>query len=1022
MKLRAKPVVQGLAAAFGGLMIVSADAQQPQVQEEVTVTGSRILKRDFISTSPIVTITAEELTAHQDVTLETFLNTLPQVNPAATTTSNNPGNGGQANIDLRGLGSNRNLVLIDGRRAMVSASDQTVDLNTIPVSMIESIEVITGGAAAVYGADAVAGVVNVKLKRRVEGFELRGGWQDSTKGDSQERNISMLWGGNFAGGRGNAVLAFEYADREQMIKSQRDFAAVATATTSYFPEGTYRPTSNNAPSQSVIDSLYGQPSYGGAPAGTVPRTAAHSFNSDGSLIYPGIFNSPRDVLNWRYPVDSGVNTKLFPDVYSYNFDAVNILVLPFERRSAMAKADYKFKNDVEVFGQFLNTKYDSTSALAPTPVPTVTVASPSSATTTQASSPLVTPGSNVGAQLVVPVTNPFIPTDLKTLLDSRTGDNPALVGSGANEPFLMRWRTVAAGLRTQTFQNDVTQYVAGAKGPLFGTDWNWQANLSEGRTKITNAQGGNIDTNRLLRALEAPDGGASLCEGGVNPFGRQPLSASCVKYLTVATSQTTEFVQQVGTAFVSGELLQLPSGALAAVFGGEFRNFDYDFKPGAASGPISGFNAQSPSAGRTTFRDFFAEVSAPILRNAQWAQELDFNLGYRYSKNESKDEITGVEAPAENSNAWSINLNWQPVRDLRVRGSIQESVRAPNFGELFDGTGSAPQIYDPCSVTSVARTSGANAAQLSALCASAGAFGGLGGAVSTHVQTPGTQASITYEGNRDLKPEKGTSYTLGLVWQPQATGLLSGLRLSVDYYRIKVKDAITLTDSNEYIADCYNFYGNNSSYDPNNSSCQSLVRFGDIIGIEDPNDPNGAFRATNGGKIETDGIDVQANWGMAAGPGRLDLLFNLNYLISYKAQTAPGLPFNEFAGTIPYFGAGIGPGFGGQAFPEWRFTLGGRYKWSDFSVDARMRYIGSMENRMGVLFPGEQFTGVPSTTYWDFGATWEFARNMLIRAGLNNAFDQKPRTYAPNVQSGTDPSTYDVVGRRWFLQAQLKFE
>ena len=262
------------------------------------------------------------------------------IQPAIPTTSNNPPNGGQSNIDLRGLGSNRNLVLIDGRRPMVSASNQTVDLNTIPVALIESIEIISGGAGAVYGADAIAGVVNIKLKRRFEGLDLRAGWTDSEKfKDARERNASVVMGGNFANNRGNAVAGFEYSQREGLIKGQRDFAKVATATTSFFPEGTYRPSGTNLPSQAAVNALYGQASYGGAAAGTVPNSSAHSFNTDGTLFYPGIFNSPRDVLNYRYPRDSGENSRLFPDVYSYNFDAVNILVLPLERKSVMGKLD-----------------------------------------------------------------------------------------------------------------------------------------------------------------------------------------------------------------------------------------------------------------------------------------------------------------------------------------------------------------------------------------------------------------------------------------------------------------------------------------------------------------------------------------------------------------------------------------------------------------------------------------------------------------------------------------------------------
>jgi len=1008
--------------AFGGVSAfataVPVLAQPVEEKERVVITGTRITKRDFETSSPVVTVSAEELRANQDVTLETFLNTLPQANPAGTTTSNNPGNNGQANINLRGLGSNRNLVLIDGRRPMVSAADQTVDLNTIPLSLIESIEVISGGAAAVYGADAVSGVVNIRLKRRFEGVELNAGYSDSEKKDAFERTVSALIGGNFADRRGNAVLVFDYADREGLIKRQRDFAKVATATTSFFPEGTYRPGSANPPSQAAIDALFGQASYGGLPPGSVPRTLPLGFNLDGSLFSVGIFNSPVDVRNWRYPIDDSVNTNLFPDVYSYNFDAVNILVLPLERRSMMTKFDYKFANDVEVFGRFSNTRYSATQALAPTPVPTVSVAAPGTATATQATSTLVTPGPNINSanQLVVPVTNPFIPADLAALLASRTGDNPALVGSGATEPFFMRWRTLPIGLRTQDFENIVNQYLGGAKGPLVGKTWTWEAYASEGRTKISTVQSGNVNTQRLQQALEAPDGGVSLCAGGVNPFGRNPLSQQCIKFLEVKTATTEEFLQQIVQAFATGDVIDLPAGPITAVIGAESRRFEYSFDPGAASGPISGFNVQDPAGGTNSFRDQFAELAIPVLRNAPMAKDLDISVAYRNSSSRFKEEVTGVESPKRRDNTWALNFNWVPTDAWRGRASIQRSVRAPNFGELFSGGGSAPQIFDPCSATSNARTTGPNAAQLLTLCQNAGQFGAGGWGGNQFVQTPGTQASIIFAGNRELEPETGNSVTLGAVWQPG--GALSGLRASVDYYRIKVKNAIEITDTNEVIADCYNYYGNNPTYDPNYVNCVGIFRFVDILAVRNPNDPDGLFKVTNGGRIQTSGIDFQVNWGMRVGPGRLDTVLNANRLLEYKLRTDPNLPFNDFTGTIPYFGAGFG-----QAFPKWKASLTGRYKFGPYAVDGRVRYIDKMKNRMAVIFPGEtEFTGVPSTYYWDFGATWEVAKYATLRVGVNNAFDQKPRTYRPNVQSGTDPSTYDVIGRRFFVQAQMRFQ
>lgn len=998
--------------ALGSAAVAPAFAQEKL--ERIEITGSRIKKVDLTAPSPILTITSAELKANQDITLDTILNTLPQINPAGTTTSNNPPNGGQSNIDLRGLGANRNLVLIDGRRPMVSQSNQTVDMNTIPVALIDSIEVITGGAGAVYGVDAIGGVVNIKLKRNFQGLEIRGGLSNAAKErDAEEKNVSLTLGGNFADNRGNAVIAMEYSKREGLIKSQRPFAAVATATTGAWPEGAYRPGANT-PSQAAIDALYA--GYAQTPAGTIPRGSAHSFNTDGTLFYPGVFNNKTlDVINWRYPVDSGVNTRLFPDLYSYNFDAVNILTLPMERRSIMSKLNFKVTDKTEVFSNFGYTRYESRTALAPTPVPTIDVLNPANAKSNQGASSLVEVGKSTGNLLPVPVTNPFIPKDLKTLLDSRTGDNPNLVGSGATEPFLMNWRTVALGLRENRFTNEVTQVVAGAKGELWSDAWTWEAYLSEGRTKIINDVRGNVDTNKLINALGAADGGKSLCEGGVNPFGRQPLSAACQTYLAAPGGQQTTFDQSIGQAFVSGELGELPAGPVSVVGGLEFRNFKYSFDPGAGGGPISGFNAQSPASGKNSFKDVFAEVQIPLLSRAAWARSLDLSVAARQSTSKASDLIKDKSTDSRSSNAFSANLTWVPTTDLRARFSIQKAVRAPNFGELFDGSGSAPQIFDPCSAGSVGRTSGADAAKLSALCQATGVGASV---LPTYAQAPGGQLSVNTTGNIDLKPEKGNSLTLGLVFAP-TSGPLQGFTGSVDYYSFDVKDAILTPDANQLIASCYNYDGSNAAYSKDHAACKGIVRGGgaDITRLTNGYVADGLFAGGNGGRLKTSGLDFSAAWGTKLGPGRLDLGANFNVLLKYQSKTAAYLDSQDFEGTVAYFGAGLG-----QTFPKTRGIFNARYKWSGFSVDGRVRYIGAMDNRMAKNFPGEAFGGVPSVAYLDLGAGWEFRKDMSIRVGLNNAMNKQPPVYSPNVQSGTDPSTYDVIGRRFYVQAQLHFK
>jgi hypothetical protein len=258
------------------------------------------------------------------------------------------------------------------------------------------------------------------------------------------------------------------------------------------------------------------------------------------------------------------------------------------------------------------------------------------------------------------------------------------------------------------------------------------------------------------------------------------------------TSLAKEINQQIGQAFVSGDLMQTSSGAISAVAGLEARRFKYKLDPGAAGGAIYGFNQQSAAEASNKFDDVFAELAVPLAKNQTWAQSANFSLAYRNSSSSATDAIKAIDTPKKRSNAFAANLDWQPNKEMRVRGSVQRSVRAPNFGELFDGGGGFPSFFNPCSVTSLGRTTGADAAKLGALCAATGV------ANPTFVATPGAQAEALTSGNIDLKPESSTSVTLGLVWTPRADGILGGIRGSVDYYHIKVKDAITVPDVNEF--------------------------------------------------------------------------------------------------------------------------------------------------------------------------------------------------------------------------------
>ena len=1016
-RLLASTMICGAAFAAAG----AAYAQDAEVTE-VVVTGSRIVRQDYVANSPISTVTGDQTVANADITLDTYLNTLPQVNPSGTTTSNNPGNGGQSNIDLRGLGANRNVVLVDGRRPMVSDNRLLVDLNTIPQALIESIEVITGGAGAAYGADAIAGAVNVKLKRNFEGVDMRASYSNSTEfWDAEEYQLSAVLGGNFADGKGNAVIGFDRSYRQPMIKSQRAFSQNATSTTSFLPEGALFWAAGNPISEAAVDALFA--TYGVAASAVSAGSGTLGFNMDGTLFYKGVFNNPLNVQNFKYPIDGAVNQSLYPDLYSYNFDFVNILTLPLDRYSFMTKVNYELDNGIEFFASAGWTEYTAATALAPTPFPTVNTRNVSTARPQDVVSGLVVAGQNITQQLVVPVTNPFIPTGLRTLLNTRTGDDARLVGAGATEPFLMRQRTLDLGLRQSNYENTVVQFMAGVKGPVGDTGFDFEFTVSEGRNEVDQTQTGNLNTQRLQAMIEAADGGASLCAGGFNIFGRQPISAACRTYLASATTLSTAMTQQIAQGYVTGKIAELAAGDVQIVLGAEYRGFEYDFDPGSASGPISGFNTQLPDKGTNSFKDLFGEIAIPLVKDQPFIQSLELNLGARYSKSQFADKINGVSVEQDGAWAYKAELNWEINDLLRARTSYQRSVRAPNFNELFAAGGSAPQYFDPCSVTSQARK-GANAAQVQALCLAQGV---AASSIGNYVQTPGSQIGVDTEGNPALKPEEGTTFTAGLVWKsPWENQWLSRLQGSVDYYNIKIDDAILVPTPNQITAACFNYYGDNPTYSMTNLNCQGPLRGGgDILWVYNPNRADGLFVNSNEGSQKTSGIDIQVDWGFdlewlgaPSNWGTVRTNVVLTHVIEFKQKDPyQGSKEIDFAGTVSYFGDGLG-----TSFPEWKATINTNYSVGDFKFDARARYIAAMDNRLAVEFPGEtEFTGPDAVWYFDLAGAWAITDNVEFKLGVNNVFNKEAESYAPNVQSGTDPSTYDVVGRRVFGGIKLRF-
>lgn len=948
-----------------------AGAQEESIQE-VVVTGSRILNRDAVADTPIVTIGQGTIIDSGNITVDHYLNTLPQVTPTVSSQSNNPSLNGRAHIDLRGLGIARNLVLIDGRRGMGSGFNvgggSAVDINTIPAALIERVEVITGGAGATYGPDAVAGVTNFIMKKSFDGMAASSTYRITEESDGQEWSADLTFGGDFADGKGSAVFNASYFKRDDMYKDARLFAEQASTTTGIFPGGSWSP-GTNAPTQGAVDAAFGANT-----CNTNGGATGFGFNPDGSLFCTGVpGNANRNAVGFTGP-EAWIATRFYPDAFSYNFEPDNILVLPMERWSLYTHLNLEMSPIFRPYVTAQYTNYNALQELAPTPA-----------------------GGTTG--FLVPVTNPFIPAQLAGLLASRP-DNPATPANETTAGVVFSKRFNDLGGRTGFNTHDVWQLTVGGTGDITDS-WQYDVYASYGRSVLNELQGGNVRIDRTQQLLNAADGGASLCAGGLNLFGSAPISQACRDFITLDAKNLTVVEQNIVEAVVSGTLFDLPAGPVQAAFGAGYRDLSVDFQPdsGLQPGIVAGFNQQLPASGELDWTDIFTEISIPILADLPAVKNLALTLGARTTDN----SLTGDDE------TWKATLDWTVVDWFRFRGGVQQAVRSPNISELF-----APQVNnfpniagsDPCNSNSTFRTGG-SAAQVQALCAAqSGVAGG-----AAYVQ-PAGQANGIVGGNPNLTPEKADTYTVGFVLQsPSTNPALERLSLSVDYWSIKVDELIAATGAVTIIQRCYNQDGANPTFDINNIWCAQFERDptnGGVIRLEQ--------LSRNQAVFETSGIDLTLNYGIGLGSAG-DLGFRLTGTLveKFDQQTSDADPVLDFAGTIGATTA--------SSFPEKKATFVTSYTYEDLNVQLVSRFIDSMTHGNLVTNPLANpltNTGVDSAWYFDLTGSYELLDNVTLRMGVNNLADEEPQLYTPNVQANTDPSLYDILGRRYFLGFEVR--
>lgn len=989
-----------------------AAAPAPTVSDEVVVTGSHITRRDFSAPSAIVTVGVEVLKQSSAVTMENTLMALPQFAAGSSSTNYLGTGGGQANLNLRGLGTNRVLVLLDGQRLQPSGQNGAIDINTIPQTMVEGIETITGGASAAYGSDAIAGVVNFKLKKHFTGAELSG-QASTTQYGGPAAKIGITLGHDFADDRGNAVFSYDYTNRDHIQNQKVPFFHWSTLL-STLPNGNIL-FGANQPSQAALNTVFAK--YG-APAGAVGRTQQISVNADGTLFNP-VPPSNGPIYNYRGPLATGTPAPLDNILINPANGALSTAIsngsdLQFAlvRDDFFSRVTYELTPDIELRGQLMYSNYTADRVQA------------------------MTPTGNVSPAETVPVTNPYIPADLATLLASRA--NPTA-------PFqLTRIFTQGSFLTDEnvSMRDDVDHYNVfqaqlGASGKVGIRDWTWDISGSRGdMTQNSEVRGVYSQTasQLLLNSTQAQIN--SLCGGGTqsyNPFGyltgdtSGKISQGCKAFVERVATLNTEITQDTLDASVQGALFTMPAGEVRFAAGADTRRNSYKFRPDSATiaNDLIGSNPQGAAAGAQSVVEGYGELLVPLLKDAPLTKNLELNLGYRYSKYAGLDGLSAYKGDVD----WTIN------DVLRLRGGYSRGVRAPSLVDLYS-TGSAlvgmignptannvPQFTgDPCDVRSAYRSTAingsANAAAVRSLCV---AMGVPSATVDTFQNAANSVAGNTV-GNRTLVPETSGTWSVGGVLRsPFSAPAIQGVTLSLDYYKINIDDAIGVLGLTTALAKCGNADGSNPTYSAASQYCTLFTRGSDGT-------LTSAIQPTlNMATYQTSGVDMQVDWNLGLRdiglPDWGDLRANLivTRLLEFNVAPFVGAPVLDYAGSTGNGTSNLSQD--GGALPKWKANLRTTYINGPFSVTWTWRHYDSMKPVAKVTSPTAIADDVPAYNAHDFSANWAIRENMVVRAGVTNAFGEPiPNTAGLVTTLGTtDRSLYSVLGRQYSLALDYRF-
>jgi len=953
--------------------------------EEVIVTGSRILTPNLDSPSPVQSISAEQIQSTGVVNVQDILLKNPTIGTPFLSRTNSAfltASTGVATVDLRNLGIERTLVLIDGRRFVSgNPGSAAVDFNTIPTQFIDRIDVLTGGASAVYGSDAVAGVVNIILKKNFEGLSFDGQYGASAESDDEETQLGLTFGTSTEDGRGNIMAHVGYTKQGAVMSRDRPRTAIDQISTGAGVTGdpaelfdVTRPFySSFAPSGRFFTST--------SPAGI--DTSSFTLDAAGNVI-------PWDT-NGEVTAATGFNRSQF-----------RTIAVPVERYLFAGRGGFEFADNHGVFfeGTYASTR--SSSIIEP-----FALAAEDIYPSTGGQVPVAF---DVNGTLV---RNPVVPDVVFNNAADEDGD-------GVPDYYFTK-RLQDFGNRTLDVGRDTFRVVGGVEGAFASDRWHYEAFYAFGQTKESQTSSGQVNVLNFRNALEAiadvedvdndGDTTEAICRDPnarlqgcvpVSVFGPNSFSPGAINYIQAPGSLATFTSQRLAGLNVTGDLFEMPAGPLAIAAGLEYRReFSESAYDALTQAGLNAGNAIPPTRGEFDVREAYLEANIPLLSEKPFADQLSLRGAVRAS-----DYST-----VGNTLSWNAGLEWSPIPSVRFRVIRALSTRAPNIGELFQPPSQTfpTGVQDPCLGVTAAGTDPVSVACLAA----PGVLANIADPTQGNGEFALTQADVQGisgfdRGNPDLEEEEGNSWTAGVVIQPEGIPVLDNFNFTVDYYRIDIGNAITLRDRNFILSQCYG--GGDTSL------CQFVQRRPNAVGANNA----GSIEfldadITNTGGEFAEGVDLTVGYSQSFERGDLNAQLSYTHILDHYIIPLTGGDRDELAGEV------------GDSEDRVYLNLG--YRYGKFGATVQTTYISpaDLDDQFLAAFdlpPGA--AGVSSRTYVDLQLTFDPTDAYQVFVGANNVFDKDP----PPIISGlpadvtgteTDAGTYDAIGRRWYAGVRVRF-